>query len=149
MNINNCVLAGRIVRDVELRYTESGTAVGTFSIAVSRPFKNQKTNEYEADFINAIAFKGRAETIANHFKKGDEIGVVGRWQTRNYENNEGRKIYINELVVESFSFGQKASGNTNTPKNNSNATTGQNGGFKNDPFAGGGSIDIDESDLPF
>ena len=101
--INQTVLTGRITRDLELKYTGTGTAVLSFSIAVERPFKNAQ-GERETDFIDIVAWRKTAENIAQYFKKGDGIGVVGRIQTRNYENNEGRKVYVTEVVAENFDF---------------------------------------------
>lgn len=83
--INNVVLVGRLTRDVELRYTPSNQAVATFTLAVNRNFKNQD-GEREADFINCVMWRQQAENLANWTKKGALIGVTGRIQTRNYEN---------------------------------------------------------------
>lgn len=99
--INNVTLVGRLTRDVELRYTGSGIAVASFSIAIDRPFTNAQ-GERETDFINCVAWRKTAETLANFTKKGSLVGVTGRIQTRNYQNNEGRTIYITEVVAENF-----------------------------------------------
>jgi single-strand DNA-binding protein len=101
--INKVILTGRLTKDVELKYTPSGVAVGTFSLAVNRPFKNEK-GESETDFINCVVWRKQAETMANHLKKGSLIGVDGRLQTRSYENNEGKRIFVMELIVENFTF---------------------------------------------
>ena len=99
--INNVTLVGRLTRDADLRYTGNGTAVTSFTIAADRPFKNSQGNR-DADFINCVAWRRTAETVASFTKKGSLVGVVGRIQTRNYENNEGRTVYVTEVVVESF-----------------------------------------------
>lgn len=99
--INNVVLVGRMTRDAELRYTGSGTAVASFSIAVERTFTNAQ-GERETDFINCVAWRKTAEIISNFTRKGSLVGVTGRIQTRNYTNNEGRKVYITEVVCENF-----------------------------------------------
>lgn len=127
--INNVVLVGRMTRDADLRMTQGNTAVASFTLAVNRNFKNQ-AGEREADFINCVIWRQQAENLANWAKKGALIGVTGRIQTRNYENDQGQRVYITEVVAESFqlleSRGQQQSNN----------------GYS-DP------VDIDESDLPF
>lgn len=166
MNLNNVVIAGRLTKDPELKYTPNGVAVVSFTVAVNRPFKNHQ-GDYEADFVNHVAWRGLAETIANHFKKGDEIGGTGRIQTRSFENNEGKRVFVTEVVMENMSFGQKAqgngagrsnssgnnAGNGNTPGGGQNGNTGQNNrnfGRDQDPFANDGQpIDISDDDLPF
>ena len=99
--INNVVLVGRMTRDADLRYTPSNQAVATFTLAVNRNFKNQ-AGEREADFINCVIWRQQAENLANWAKKGALIGITGRIQTRNYENEQGQRVYITEVVVESF-----------------------------------------------
>ena len=96
--INNVVLVGRITRDPELRYTPQNQAVATFSLAVNRQFKNAN-GEREADFINCVIWRQQAENLANWAKKGALIGVTGRIQTRNYENQQGQRVYVTEVVV--------------------------------------------------
>lgn len=151
--MNQAILTGRITKDLELKYTGSGTAVLSFSIAVERNFKNQQ-GERETDFINCVAWRGTAENIANYFKKGDGIGVIGRIETRNYQNNEGRTIYVTEIVVDSFDFPiqNKRQGNnqqkqTNKPDDNPFANIDFN---NEDPFESNGDVaEIDDSSLPF
>lgn len=99
--INNVVLIGRLTRDVELRYTPSNQAVATFTLAVNRNFKNQD-GEREADFINCVMWRQQAENLANWTKKGALIGVTGRIQTRNYENQQGQRVYVTEVIADSF-----------------------------------------------
>ena len=99
--INNVVLVGRLVRDPELRYTPSNQAVATFSLAVNRNFKSQN-GEREADFINCVIWRQQAENLANWAKKGALIGITGRIQTRNYENQQGQRVYVTEVVAENF-----------------------------------------------
>lgn len=101
MSINNTVLVGRLTKDPDLRYTGNGTAVATFTLAVNRSFKNQN-GEYEADFINCVIWRKSAENLANLAHKGSQIGVVGRIQTRNYENKQGQRVYITEVVADNF-----------------------------------------------
>ena len=99
--INNVVLVGRLTKDADLRYTSGGQATATFNLAVNRNFTNQ-SGEREADFVNCVIWRKPAETLANYAKKGTLIGVVGRIQTRNYENQEGRKVYVTEVVCDNF-----------------------------------------------
>lgn len=99
--INNVVLVGRLVRDPELRYTPSNQAVATFSLAVNRNFKSQN-GEREADFINCVIWRQQAENLANWAKKGALIGITGRIQTRNYENQQGQRVYVTEVVADNF-----------------------------------------------
>ncbi len=99
--INNVVLVGRMTRDAELRYTPSNQAVATFTLAVNRNFKNQN-GEREADFINVVIWRQQAENLANWAKKGALIGVTGRIQTRSYDNQQGQRVYVTEVVAESF-----------------------------------------------
>ncbi len=174
--LNRAVLTGRLTRDVDLRYTQSGTAVGTFSLAVDRRFTNQQ-GERDADFINCVIWRKSAENFANFVHKGSLVGIDGRIQTRNYENQQGQRVYVTEVVVENFALleprsarnnnsnnaqngnaPQQNNGNNpfdngnNNPAPNSSSSNGQNGGNnnQNDPFANSGdSIDISDDDLPF
>lgn len=156
--INRAILTGRLTKDVELKYTGSGTAVGSFSLAVNRPFKNQN-GEREADFINCVIWRKSAENFANFTHKGVLVGIDGRIQTRNYENNQGNRVYVTEVVVENFSLLEPRSGSN---QGNSNGAQQNNNPFGNntppannqqntsDPFAGNGdAIDISDDDLPF
>lgn len=99
--LNSVVLVGRLTKDPELRYTPSNQAVATFSLAVNRRFKNQN-GEREADFINCVIWRQQAENLANWGKKGALIGITGRIQTRNYENQQGQRVYVTEVVADNF-----------------------------------------------
>ena len=99
--INNVVLIGRLTREVELRYTPSNQAVATFTLAVTRHCKTQD-GERAADFINCVMWRQQAENLANWTKKGALIGVTGRIQTRNYENQQGQRVYVTEVIADSF-----------------------------------------------
>ena len=132
--MNNVVLIGRLVRDPDMRYTPNGVAVTTFTLAVDRPFSNNK-GEREADFIQIVTWRQLAEACANNLDKGRMVAVQGRIQTRSYENNEGRKVYVTEVVADTVRFLERSE--KQKPDNQ-------------DPFAGEGrEIDIDTSDLPF
>ncbi|MBO8172153.1 MAG: single-stranded DNA-binding protein [Bacillaceae bacterium] len=143
--INRVVLLGRLTRDPELRYTQSGVAVATFSLAVDRRFTNQQ-GERETDFINIVVWRQLAELCANYLKKGQQAAVEGRLQTRSYENNEGRRVYVTEVVADNVQF-------LNGPGQSTNQNQGfkeNNPGSNDDPFADDGTtVDISEDDLPF
>ncbi|HGA2151782.1 TPA: single-stranded DNA-binding protein, partial [Streptococcus agalactiae] len=120
--INNIVLVGRMTKDAELRYTPSNQAVATFSLAVNRNFKNQ-SGEREADFINCVIWRQQAENLANWAKKGALVGITGRIQTRNYENQQGQRIYVTEVVAENFQLleSRNSQQQTNQSGNSSNS----------------------------
>lgn len=100
--LNNVVLIGRLVRDPELKYSTTGTGICNFTLAVDRP--RQQGKENEADFVPIVTFKQTAEACANYLRKGRLTAVEGRIQTRNYENNEGRRIYITEVIANNVRF---------------------------------------------
>lgn len=108
--INNVTLVGRLTKDPDLRYTQSGTAVATFNLAVNRNFTNQN-GEREADFINCVIWRKAAETLANYAHKGSLIGVTGRIQTRSYDNQQGQKVYVTEVICENFQLLEPKSAN--------------------------------------
>lgn len=110
--INNVVLVGRLTRDVELRYTPQNQAVGTFSLAVNRNFKSQ-SGEREADFVNCVIWRQLAENLANWAKKGALIGITGRIQTRNYEGQDGKRVYVTEVVADGFQLLEKRDNSAN------------------------------------
>ena len=101
--MNKVIIIGRATKDVELKTTPTGTSVAEFSIAVRRSFKSAN-GENESDFFNCIAFSKLAETISKYVKKGDQVGVEGRLQTRNYTNREGKKVYVTEIIVDNVEF---------------------------------------------
>ena len=155
--INNVVLVGRLTRDPELRFTSNGTATATFNLAVNRNFTNQ-SGEREADFVNCVIWRKPAETLANYAKKGTLIGVVGRIQTRNYENQEGRKVYVTEVVCDNFQLlePKKDSNQNNQQQNNQSFQQDSMPGVdergfndNSDPFGGSSQIDISADSLPF
>ncbi|WP_105182363.1 single-stranded DNA-binding protein [Streptococcus suis] len=131
--INNVVLVGRMTRDAELRYTPSNQAVATFTLAVNRNFKNQN-GEREADFINVVIWRQQAENLANWAKKGALIGVTGRIQTRSYDNQQGERVYVTEVVAESFQLLE---------------SRGQQSNAQDGSFGNSNPMDIQEEDFPF
>lgn len=142
--INNVTLTGRLGKDVELKYTESGLAVASGTLAVSRRFQT-KNGEREVDWINFVIWRKAAEAFANFTHKGSLVGLEGRIQTRNYENQQGQRVYVTEVIVENFSFleSKNSTGNGSYQNNRSQNNT-------SDPFANnGGSVDITDDSLPF
>ncbi|MDG4845821.1 single-stranded DNA-binding protein [Peribacillus frigoritolerans] len=101
--INQVTLVGRLTKDPELRYTPDGKAVSNITLAVNRNFRNTVGN-YEADFVHCIIWKKSAENTAQYCKKGAIIGITGRIQTRRYENQEGKYVYVTEVVSERVQF---------------------------------------------
>jgi single-strand DNA-binding protein len=102
--MNKVILMGRLTRDPEVRYTQSNnTLVASFSIAVNRRFIKQG-EERQADFINIVAWSKLGEFCSKYFKKGQQVGVVGRLQTRTYDKEDGTKVYITEVVAEEAYF---------------------------------------------
>ena len=101
--INNVCLVGRLTRTVDLRYTQNGTAFGSFSLAIDRNYKKE-SGEKETDYINCVIWRKPAVNLSNFTKKGSLIGVEGRLQSRSYENKEGQKVYVTEVLVENFSL---------------------------------------------
>jgi single-strand DNA-binding protein len=139
--MNNVSLVGRLTRDPEVRYTDGGSSVAKFSIAVDRHFK--KEGQPDADFPNCVAFGKTAEFIEKYFRKGQRIGLIGRIQTGSYEK-EGTKIYTTDVIIENVEFVESKA------NENSQAQTGR----RPEPSAaqGDGFINIPdglEDELPF
>ncbi len=142
--LNRVVLVGRLTRDPELKFLGDGTAVANFTLAVNRPFKNGEGKQ-DADFINCVVWRKPAENVANFLKKGSLAGVDGRVQTRSYDNNEGKRVFVTEVVAESVQFLEPRNSQNNTQGSNQ----GGNSGYSNDPFSNDESMDISSDDLPF
>ncbi|MFS8949319.1 single-stranded DNA-binding protein [Streptococcus australis] len=140
--LNSVVLVGRLTKDPELRYTPSNQAVATFSLAVNRRFKNQN-GEREADFINCVIWRQQAENLANWGKKGNLIGITGSIQTRNYENQQGQRVYVTEVVAENFQLLESQKERGNQPQANSQPDFGRHEPMQGNP------MDISMDDLPF
>lgn len=142
--LNSVVLVGRLTRDAELRYTPQNQAVATFSLAVNRDFKNQN-GEREADFINCVIWRQQAENLANWAKKGALIGITGRIQTRNYENQQGQRVYVTEVVAEKFQLLEfnKQNDQNQTRSHSQQPNFGRNEQMQSNP------MDISDDDLPF
>ena len=153
--INNVVLVGRTTKDPELRYTPSNIAVATFSLAVNRNFKDAN-GERETDFINCVIWRQQAENLANWAKKGALIGITGRIQTRSYENQQGQRVYVTEVVAENFQMLESRAAREGSNANQGNAfgqqapqPQNQNFGQGNNVYGNSNPMDIQDSDLPF
>lgn len=145
--INRVVLVGRLTKDPELKYTANGIAVVSFSLAVNRPFSNQQ-GEREADFINCVVWRKQAENVANYLRKGSLAGVEGRIQTRRYEAQDGRQVYVTEVLADSVQFLEpKNSGSPRPEPTRGHAQATPNKIFSDIPSSG--SIDVSDDDLPF
>lgn len=159
--MNKVFLIGRLTRDPELRYTGSNTAVASFSLAVNRNFTNQN-GEREADFINVVVWRKQAENVKNYLTQGSQVAIDGRIQTRNYEDKDGNKRYVTEVVADNVEFlgSKNNSGNSNfnNDKSSQEEVTPYDFGEKEtkttdvdtNPFADfGESIEISDDELPF
>jgi len=130
--LNKVILIGRLTKDPELRYTPgSGVAVATFTLAVSRPFLNQK-GERDTDFIPIVAWRRLAEQCASNLKKGRLIGVSGRLQVRSFETQNGTKRWVTEVVAEEIQFLDKPKIQDSQERDQEALPTGFEDGF-NDP----------------
>ena len=103
--MNKVILIGRLTKDIELKKTQNGNSVTSFTVAVNRIFQSQDPNQPTADFINCVAWNRTAELMNQYVGKGSQVAVDGRIQTRNYENQEGRRIYVTEVVVDGQPLG--------------------------------------------
>ncbi len=158
--LNRIILIGRLTRDPELRYTASGVARTTFTLAVDRPYANQQ-GQREADFINIVTWRQLAELCANYLRKGRLTAVEGRLEIRSFENNEGQRVRVTEVVADNVRFLESRSQSAEriaggsygeAPSSTGFGGPGGFGGIDDDadPFANEGTpIDISEDDLPF
>lgn len=170
--INRVVLVGRLTKEPEYRVTPSGVQVATFTLAINRTFTNQN-GERQADFINCVVFRTPAENVNKYLNKGNLAGIEGRLQSRSYENNEGKRVYVTEVVCDSVQFlepksnnqqqsnyqpsqynqqqgyhqqNYQQSNNYQQPQNNQYQAPQQ----QHNPFTNAnGPIDIKDDDLPF
>lgn len=110
--LNNVVLIGRLTKDPELRYTPSGIATTTFTLAVDRGFSNSQ-GEREADFIPIVVWRQLAETVANYLRKGRLTAIEGRIQVRSYDGKDGKKVYVTEVVADNVRFLERGEGGQN------------------------------------
>lgn len=160
--MNKVFLIGRLTRDPELRYTGNNTAVASFAIAVNRNFTNQ-AGDREADFINIVVWRKQAENVKNYLTQGSQVAIDGRIQVRSYDDKDGQKRYVTEVVADNVEFlGSKNSGssaNMNTqniqpaeptPYDFAAPSEPQKTDVDSNPFADfGSSIEISDDELPF
>jgi len=166
--INSVCLVGRLTRDPELKYTGNNIAVASFNLAVNRTFKDAN-GEREADFINCVIWRQQAENLANWAKKGALIGFTGRIQTRSYENQQGQRVYVTEVVAENFQMleSRAAREGSNAIQGNTSGAFGNGNGYAgpygqqapqqqapnfardNGPYGNSNPMDITSDDLPF
>lgn len=152
--MNKVFLIGRLTKDPELRYTGSNIAVATFSIAINRPFTNQ-AGEKDVDYINIVVWRKQAENVKNYLIQGSQVAIDGRIQTRNYEDETGKKRYITEVVADSVQFLGSKNKTESNPSSTKEPTpydfaeeTSIN--VEKDPFADfGNNIEISDEELPF
>lgn len=136
--MNNVSLVGRLTKDVELKKTGSNTAVATGTLAVNRQFKSAN-GEREADFINIVAWRKTAEILSNYTSKGSQIGITGRIQTRSYEGNDGKRVYVTEVVAETVMLLDGKSNNQQPQPQPKQERL----------FSASSPMDIDDLELPF
>ncbi|MCV9899849.1 single-stranded DNA-binding protein [Exiguobacterium sp. N5] len=148
--INRVVLVGRLTREPEMRYTQSGIAVTRFTLACDRPFSGQD-GKREADFIDCVVWRKQAENVSKYLSKGSMAGVDGRLQISSYEGQDGQKRYRAEVVADSVRFlsSKGDGGRDNSPSPKDDDAPPVRNGFDQDPFSGSGKIDLSDDDLPF
>ncbi|AGR47209.1 single-stranded DNA binding protein [Brevibacillus phage Jimmer1] len=136
--LNRVILIGRLTKDPDMKYTPNGVAVTTFTIAVDRRFSGQ-SGEKETDFIGIVAWRQLADLCTNYLRKGKQCAVEGRLQTRSYDNKEGKKVYVTEVVADNVQFLGSKDGQAQQSNKSS----------FDDPFASNKPINISDDDLPF
>lgn len=156
--MNKAILIGRLTWDPELRTTPTGRNVCQFSIAVNRTYTSAN-GEREADFINCVVWDKQAENLCRYQKRGNQIAVDGRIQTRNYDDKDGKRVYVTEILANSISFldakgttngGSSSFNNLPEPPVQEESVKMETTSVDNDPFeAFGESIEISDNDLPF
>ena len=168
--MNKVFLIGRLTRDPELRYTGNNTAVASFTIAVNRTYTNQ-AGEREADFIPVVVWRRQAESVKNYLSQGSQVAIEGRLQVRNYDDQNGQRRYVTEVIADSVEFigsrrdakdASQSNFNNQVNANNSQPAEPTPYDFKEDsssnngtdisdnPYADfGASIEINDDELPF
>lgn len=145
--INSVTLTGRITKDLEKKETGKGTSVVNFSLAVDRRFKNSNGNR-EADFIGIQAWGMTADLLCKYCGKGSLIGIEGRIQTRNYENNQGQRVYVTEVVAENVTFLDSKKNNNQSQQGGYQQSNGYNDSYQQQPFDSATPFDSAD-DVPF
>lgn len=146
--INNVVLTGRITKGLEKHQTNKGTSVVNFSLAVDRRFKGSNGNR-EADFISIQAWGMTADLLCKYCGKGSLIGIEGRIQTRNYENNQGQRVYVTEVVAENVTFLDSKKNNDQSQQGGYQSNGYQNDNYQQQPFDSALPFDNSADDVPF
>ena len=150
--MNKVILIGRLTRDPELRYTSQGTAVCQITVAVNR--RGTQPGQQDADFINVSIWSAQAENVAKYMTKGRQMAIEGRIQTRNYDDKDGKKVYVTEVIATGVQFldskGSNASTSNSSDLNQPSTQNTSTTTVENDPFAAfGEKITINDNDLPF
>ena len=155
--INRVVLVGRLTRDPELRKTPSGASVCSYTLAVSRN-RSAQPGQPEADFISCVTWNRQAETMAQYLHKGSLLGIEGRIQTRSYDNQQGVRVYVTEVITDSVQFLEPKSAVNSQPRNMQNANPYGSASSYSQPdyvddafgsFDSNDTLDIASDDLPF
>lgn len=147
--INNVSLTGRLTKDIDLQYTQSGVAVASFTLAVARNYKDQDGNQ-QTDFIQCQIWRKAAENFANFTHKGSLVGIEGRIQTRNYDNQQGQKVYVTEVIVTNFSLLEpRNAGNGQGQSNGQYQQQGQSYQQTQNQGWEQSDVQLDDNDLPF
>jgi len=156
--LNKVVLIGRLTKEPELKYTNSNKAVLNNTIAVNRLFTDA-SGERQADFINFVVWNKQAENVKKFLNKGSLIAIDGRIETRNYENNEGKRVYVTEVIADNVTFLESKNKVTSPAASNNEPSPydfeepkkeNKTNNIEEDPFADfGDAIEISDDDLPF
>jgi len=152
--MNKAILIGRLTRDPDMRTTPQQVAVATFTIAIDRKFKNAG-GERQADFINIVAWRQSAEFVGKYFKKGSKIVVVGSIQTRTYDDKDGKKVYVTEVVADEIEFAESkrddsGNGSYQAPVAGTGSSNQGSQNFPSVPSTDGFlTMDDDDTSLPF
>ena len=149
--INRVVLVGRLTKDPVLRKTANGASVVSFTVACTRRFKQE--GQPDADFINTVAWNKTADIVSQYTHKGSLVGVEGRIQTRSYDDKDGKRVYVTEVVADSVQFLESksaAASNAYVPEQGSNqGYQSDNGQSYSNDFTSSDTLDIASDDLPF
>lgn len=147
MAINNVVLVGRLTKDPELKYSQSGVASCRFTLAVNRSFTNQQ-GQREADFVNCVTWRKQAEATANYLRKGSLAGIEGRIQTSNFEGKDGNRVFMTEVVADSVRFLEPKRDNQSPPNSQTQNEQQPMQNYEQQD-SNGSPIEVSDDDLPF
>lgn len=141
--INRWVGVGRLTKKPEIKHTQSGVAVCRFTVACNRPFSNQD-GDREADFINCVAWRKQAENVATYLDKGSLVGIDGRIQTSSFDGQDGKRVFLTEIIAESVQFLEPRSNQSGQSNSSNQQNTSQNYDQNSIP-----EPDYNNDDLPF